>query len=395
MADHMLRRSLWVFIAAGALLGLTMPARACPFCTMQGETLTDAVSQASMVLLGTHKNAKLDPGGEGGTTELHLASVIKSHPIIADQKVVILPRYVPVTKNTTSFLVFCDVYKGKIDPYRGMPVESVADTGAYFKGLLALKDKDVASRLLFFFNHLESADLEISTDAYKEFGNASYKDVQAMLKQVPANTIADKVTQWLQDSKTPSFRYGLYASLLGYAGNEKHAAILRKMLDDPDKRLTSGVDGMLAGYTMLQPKEGWAYIRSLMQDSKKEFLLRYNALKAVRFFWEYRPDLIEKKELVNGLNLLLDQGDIADLAIEDLRKWGRTEMADRVIGLFGLPSHNLPIIRRSIMRFALSFPDQPKLAAFVEQQRKKDADWVKDVEEVLKIDTAPPPAATN
>ena len=53
MADRMLRRSLWVFIVAGALLGVAVPARACPFCTMQGETLTDAVSQASMVLLGT------------------------------------------------------------------------------------------------------------------------------------------------------------------------------------------------------------------------------------------------------------------------------------------------------------------------------------------------------
>ena len=35
----------------------------------------------------------------------------------------------------------------------------------------------------------------------------------------------------------------------------------RNMVDDPQKRLTSGIDGVLAGYTMLKPKEGWAAIR--------------------------------------------------------------------------------------------------------------------------------------
>jgi hypothetical protein len=106
--------------------------------------------------------------------------------------------------------------------------------------------------------------------------------------------------------------------------------------------------------------------------------------------------LIKKEELVNGLCLLLDQSDIADLAIEDLRKWGRTEVADQVLAVFGKPSHDLPIIRRSILRYALTFPDNAPLAAFVKKLRTKDAEtanWVKDVEEVLKTDTPPTPTA--
>src|SRR5262249_23699754 len=149
---------------------------------------------------------------------------------------------------------------------------------------------------------------------------------------------------------------GLYASMIGHCGNDKHAELLRKMLDDPLKRVGSGVDGMLAGYAMLKPKEGIAYVQSLLSDSKKEFMLRYATLRAVRFFWDFRPDIADKKELVASVCLLLDQGDIADLAIEDLRKWSRWELNDRILELYGKKSHDVPIIRRAIIRYALNCP---------------------------------------
>jgi hypothetical protein len=351
---------------------------------MQGQTLTGDVNQASMVLYGTLANAKLDAnaGFGQGTTDLRVEAVIKKNPILGDQKVVTLPRYVPTDNNSTKFLIFCDVFKGKIDPYRGVPVKDNGDIVKYLQGALAVKDKDVGSRLRFFFDYLDNADLEISNDAYKEFGNADYKDYRDMAKHLPA----DKIGKWLQDPETPAFRYGLYASMLGHCGTEKHAELLRKMLDDPQKRLSSGVDGILAGYMMLKAREGWIYTKELLKDSSKEFMLRYAALRAVRFLWDSRPDLVDKKELVAGVCLLLDQGDIADLAIEDLRKWSQWDVEDRVLGLYGKKSHDIPIIRRAILRYALSCP-QPKSAAFVAEQKKKDAEVVKDVEELLKLET--------
>jgi len=276
--------------------------------------------------------------------------------------------------------------KGKIDPYRGVPVPADSDIVKYLQGALAVKDKPVSERLKFFFNYLDNPDTEIANDAYKEFGNADYKDFRDMAKELPA----DKVARWLQDSNTPAFRYGLYASMLGHCGTTKHAEVLRAMLEDPQKRVSSGVDGILAGYTMLKPKEGWEYIRSILKDPSKEFMLRYAALRAVRFFWESRPDVVTKNDMVEAVCLLLDQGDIADLAIEDLRKWGRWEVADRVLGLYGKKSHDVPIIRRSILRFALSCPQLPRAATFVQQLRNQDAEMVKDVEELLKLETATP-----
>src|SRR5262249_43036872 len=160
-------------------------------------------------------------------------------------------------------------------------------------------------------------------------------------------------------------------------------ALLRKLLDDPEKRMNSGVDGMLAGYTLLKPKEGLEYIKGILKDPKKEFMLRYAALRAVRFFHDSRPDVIDKKELVEGVCLLLDQSDVADLAIEDLRKWGYWAAASRILGLGEKKSHDVPIVRRAILRYALSCPDT-KAAAYVAAARQKDAEMVKDVEELLK-----------
>ena len=56
-------------------------------------------------------------------------------------------------------------------------------------------------------------------DAYKEFANADYKEYRPMAK----NLSADKLAKWLQDPDTAQFRFGLYASLLGHCGTEKHA----------------------------------------------------------------------------------------------------------------------------------------------------------------------------
>ena len=143
-----------------------------------------------------------------------------------------------------------------------------------------------------------------------------------MAKEVPA----DSVAKWLQDPSTPAFRLGLYGSMLGHSGKPEYAALLRKMLDDPQKQTASGIDGMMAGYVLLKPKEGWEYVRGILKDPSKQFLLRYAALRAVRFFWDTRPDVIDKKEQVDALCLLLDQSDIADLAIEDLRKWKQCQV---------------------------------------------------------------------
>lgn len=357
----------------------------CPFCSMQGQTLVGDVGQASMVLYGTFTNAVIGAGENGGTTDLVIEAVIKNHEILGDKKKITLPRYIPPAEKgaKVKFLVFCDVFKGAIDPYRGVPVAADSDMVKYLQGALASKDKRIGDRLRFYFDYLDNKEPEISNDAYKEFGNADYKDYQEMAKHLPAA----KIVKWLEDPETPAFRYGLYASMLGHCGTAKDALVLRKMLDDPSKRTGSGVDGVLAGYVMLSPKDGTELLRTIMKDTQSDFMYRYAALRAARFIWDARPDLASKGKLAASVEQLLPQADIADLAIEDLRKWAQWDAADQVFALKGIKSHDVPIIKRSILRYALSCPG-PKAATVVAEWRKADPETVKDMEELLKLESS-------
>jgi hypothetical protein len=353
---------------------------------MQGQTLTAQVAQASLVLFGSFSDAKLKTSDTGeGTTTLNIDTVVKKHEKAGNDKSVKLERYIPTEDNKYKFLVFCDIYKDKIEPYHFIAFKADSDVAKYLKGALELKEKDVAARLPFFFPYLDNADQEISNDANKEFANADYKDVREAAKSMPP----DKIAAWLKDPNTPAFRYGLYALLLGHCGKAEHGKVLREMLDDPRKRLSTGIDGMLVGYTLLQPKDGWKYTQDLLKDSTKEFALRYSGLRAARWFHNVRSDVVDKKDVEAGVASLLEQDDIADLAIEDLRKWGCWDQTDHILELYGKKSHDIPIIRRNILRFALNSPEK-KAAEFVAERRKQDAKSVELAEELLKLDTAPP-----
>jgi hypothetical protein len=363
---------------------------ACPFCgATQGPSLTGEANLAVMVLYGNLVEGEKDKATGEGTTEMHVEAVVKKNKAFDGQKVIPLARYVPLPddgRNTYRYLVYCDVFKGKADPYRILPVQKDGTVVKYLEGALALKEDNVGKRLRFFFDYLDNPDLEISNDAYKEFANADYKDYRDMAKDLPAERIA----KWLTARETASFRIGLYASMLGHCGTKKDAELLRKLLDDPVRRVGSGVDGILAGYVMLEPKEGWAYLRDLFQDGKKEFLLRYAGLRAARFLWDYRPDLVPHKEVSGGVAAMLDQSDVADLVVDDLRKWSCWDMTDRVLAIQETEAYKVAVVRRAVLRFALCSKDSPAARRFVDEQRKKNPQWVTDVEELLKLEQTPP-----
>ncbi len=394
-----------------ALLGLSTATaaelHACPFCATQGQTLSSEVGQADFIVLGTLKNAKRDPEDfSKGSTELDIATVVKAHPYLKDKKTIVLPRYVPLDAKAgegEKFLVFCSLYspsadvgisavasvavladsgRATLDPYRGEQIKGNSELPTYLQQAIVAREKDAVARLTFFFKYLDHGELVINTDALMEFGNAEYKDVRKLSATLPA----DKLLKWLKDPNTPASRYGLYGLMYGHCGTADDAAALKALIDDPEKAFSSGLDGLLAGYILLKPKEGWAHLSTILGDAKKDFTTRYAALKVLRFFWEYRPDVLKKEELMAAMKTLVRQEEIADLPIEDLRKWGAWEETAFVLQEATKPSHNKQIVKRAVLRFALDAAVDGKntaAAAYVTQARKDDPERVKFVEEML------------
>ena len=228
------------------------------------------------------------PKGDGeGTADLVIETVVKrpekkEDDLLGDRKILPLNRFLQIPEGS-KFLVFCDVYKGKIDPYRGIQVKADSNMARYIEGGLKLDamKKSTPERLRFFYDFLDDSEMEIATDAYKEFANADAKDVQAMVALLKPADVARAAT-WL-DKPGTSFKSGLFASLLGYSGDKKYAVKLRALLDDPDRRAGGGVDGILASYVMLEPEAGWKFVRSILADPTGEFPYRHAALRAARY----------------------------------------------------------------------------------------------------------------
>jgi hypothetical protein len=111
--------------------------------------------------------------------------------------------------------------------------------------------------------------------------------------------------------------------------------------------------------------------------------VRLSTINTVRLFQAMRGADC-KPAVLKCCAALLPQGDLADQAIEDLRRWGYWDLTADVFAQFGKPTHSAPIVKRCIVRYALSCPtaDAKKFVAAV---RQSDPKLVAAVEEQLKL----------
>lgn len=373
-------RTLTIALAVAATF-IAPPATACSLCGSSNwtrATMREDAATARLVVYGTLANPKVGADGRG-STEIQIETVLKSDPVLAGRKVLTLQRYVPVDpKAPPKFLVFCDVINGEIDAFRGTPVKSPAFV-EYLQKVAKLPD-DRVKQLLFYFQYLDHADADVSTDAFVEFAKTNDADVARVAKQLNAS----QLRKLLSDPATPPERLSLFAYLLGASGGPADAKFLANLLNDPAERLRPAFGGIVAGLIQLDPKSGWARTHAILRDTNRPFGERHATLGALRFFHGAHANEA-KNEILQGLGSALAHGDLADLATEDLRRWQWWDLTPEVLALYSRPSHSAPIMKRAILRYAISCP-RPEAREFVGRIRAADAALVQDVEEGLQFE---------
>ncbi len=369
-----------------ALMLFAGPLMACDLCRLPGgdssPPFSHDLAQSKFVVFGSIVSVKFNADMFTGTSELKVEAVIKSDGKIKEQQILTLSRPVPPDpEKRQKFVVFFAEVNGKLDPYLGVPVTS--DTIVkYLKEIPAVdpqaKPSDKAARLLYYFKHLDSAEPLVANDAYKQFHFASNLEVGLVASRFPPA----KLREWLADPKTPLHRLGLYSYLLGACGNERDADFLRRLILNPDERMSGAVDGLLAGYIQLRPQDGWKLTHELLGNKKRGFVEQHALVRMLRFYYGYQPDTTRPHAL-KGMEALLGHPDMVDIAIDQLRQWKLWDLTDMVLVLFGTEQASAPITQRAIVRYALTCP-MPKAKRFVEELRKKDPELVSDVEEGLR-----------
>jgi len=372
-------------LRAAALTALVLlapaPAPACTFCdgsVRSKQTLRLHFARAKVVLHGQLKNPRFDPATDAGTTDLHVGTVLKDDPARRNRAVLTLPKYLPALGNTPpDYLMFCTVADGTLDPTYGLPAGTAVVE--YVKAAAALDDADPGKALGFYFTHLDAADPAVAADAFFEFARASDQDI---LKAV-ARFDAAKVRRLIADPNTPVERLGVFAFLLGACGTADDAAFLAGLLKATplSDRASAAFGGLLAGYVLLAPKDGWAFTAAVLADDRRGYAERLSAVGTVRFFQATRPAQA-RADVLACCAALLPHGDLADQAVEDLRRWGYWDLTATVLAQFPKPTHAAPIVRRSILRYALTCPTA-EAKTFVAAVRQTDPKLVKSVEDAL------------
>lgn len=365
-----------------AVLAVVPPAAACSFCggtVATQSTLRERYAQAKAVVLGTLKNPAFSDDRGAGTTEFHFARVLKTDAVVEKRAASVIPRYIPVIGNTPpAYLMFFDAVDGKPDPFYGCPATD--GLMKYVAGLVALDPKNPVQRLAYFFDHLDSPVADIAEDAFLEFAKSPDADILA----AKASLTPARLQRWLRDPKTPSHRLGVYAMMLGLCGDRTHTETFTTLLAPPVSDAVSGnLGGLLAGYAVLDPKAGWTAIRAALTDPKRPLAERLSAMQAVQFFQATRPKE-SHAVIVDTYKAILPDADLADLAANDLRRWGWWELTADVLAQYGKPTHAAPVFRKAAIRYALTCPE-PAAQRFVEAVRKAEPKLVADVEEGLKL----------
>jgi hypothetical protein len=378
----------WLILPLPVVALLLIVPDAAPACSLCGLSLRQqptfrqeaALETARVILIGTAENPQLDKR----TTDLRIIEVLRSDPALKDKKVIPVKQYLPVSdpKNPPRYLVFCDIYKNEFDPFRGVPLKA-ADAVDYARKVMKLDPKDQTANLLFFFHYLDHPDTEIARDAFLEFVKASDQEIaQAARRMDPA-----KLRAWLKARETPPERLSVYALLLGACGGDDDARFLKAMLDEASERTVNAYDGFLAGYIHLRPREGWDLAYSLLRDGRKPMLIRLSVARTLSYFHGAQPKE-SADHVLKCLDAMILEGELADIAIEDMRRWGifdRTRVRD-ILGLYGKKGFDAPLMKRTIVRYALCCKDGPVARAFIEDRRREDADLVKGVEEELQFE---------
>jgi hypothetical protein len=371
-----------LLIPALILVLSTAPAAACTFCDgfASRHPLRHYFAEARFVVYGKLKNPQPDTDGLGGTTELHVERVLKSVEGLANTSLVVIPRYIPIIGDTPNdYVLFCVVTNGKLDPIHGVPAGPAAAT--YLAQAAKLDRIDPITSLGFFFQHLDANDPVVAADAFLEFVRAADKDIQ----RAAGTFDCGKLRKWLADTTTPPERLSVYGMMLGLCGNRDDAAWLADELRQRPlpERLATNLGGLTAGLTHLDPDAGWSLIETVLTASDWPLTERVSILAALRYF-QATQWAESKPRLLKCYTALLEAGDFADVAADDLRRWACWDLTPIILSQFGKPTHQTRIVRRAIVRYALACPDK-EAKAFIATVRQSDPELVRRVEETNKL----------
>ena len=344
----------------------------CPFCEAPTLTLAEQLDASDVVVLAEWVDAERGTVGRGdaaddadatpASTTYRVLKAVKGP--YKDGRVLRLAGYQPGETRESYLLTGSGTDVLRWD----LPTE-ITREGFDYLANSPDPQQPTAERLKYFVKYLQHPDELVSNDAYGEFANAPYEEIEKVRGLLPR----EKLHGWIADPDTNPARLGLYGLLLGLSGGEEDAKLMREKILDPDADFRIGIDGVMSGYLLLTGQEGLDLIQKTkledapLTDADGEpvvdengsarpvpFSETYAAMQAVRFMWTYGDGVIPKDRLRAAMRVLLDRPELADIVIADLSRWQDWSVMERLATLYEDDDFAVPAIKRSIVKYLIT-----------------------------------------
>lgn len=370
-----------MFFAFAVYLSMPFFAYACTFCVggyAARQSIRERANTATVIFHGQLGESVVNSNGIGGKTAINKLHYFKSTQQFGQRDTHTIPQYLPVIGDTPrGYLIFGNFYEGKLDITMGLSISEEATK--YISECIALPANDPTTRLTFFFKHLDNKNNSISSDAFLEFAKASDQEITNAASRFDVA----KLRSWLLDENTETERIGVYSMMLGLIGQENDAAVFEKMLarlDGQDEKKSRNLGGILAGYALIKPTNGWATISKIITNPKMPFDQRWSALGTIRYFQSTDSNK-HKSQIISIYAKLIGQPDFIDAAVEDLRRWQWWDCTETILKQYD--AKKAMIVKQAILRYAISCKSETS-TALIEKIRKTEPDSVRRAEEAIR-----------
>ncbi len=394
------RARLLLFVALACLVPLSA-AFSCPLCLSPGQTLSEAVSEADIVVLAQFtETIRKTPDSEASGVVYQTVEVMKGE---WKEKRIELSRF-EFGQPGDLFLLTGklkpsksgDEKLSKADAVEWLSPKAVSELAFRYVQQAPNKEADGAQRMKYFVKFLESSDVTIANDAYGEFASAPYEDVVAIKDQFPR----EKLRQWIKAAQAKpdspqKARSGLFCMMLGHCGDQSDEELLESMLAfTPKDGFILGQDGVMAGYLLLAGERGLKTLETkYLSNPQAPIFDLMQARTALSFIWTYEPTRFPKDRLRVATRLMLARSEMQTDIITDLARWQDWAAQPQLLQM--LEESKDEHVRRAVVAYlivssesdAKSEQKQPHAVAAREQLtklRESESPLVREAQSLLK-----------
>ncbi|HEX3599757.1 MAG TPA: hypothetical protein VHU84_06410 [Lacipirellulaceae bacterium] len=351
-------------VAASAFFLTAVSALACPFCSVESQTLSeetkgaDAVVLAKLVKEAPQAADTNDPNS--GMATFQIVEALKGQEALGIDKEIKVVYFGDSDHNKTFMIT--GLGKGKIDWTTPLPLTPAAV--AYVKKLSGVAPAGI-ERLVFFQDYLEHEDPLLSQDSYDEFGRAPYSE----LRELKPKMQHDRIVKWVADPEVSPSRRRLYLTMLGVCGTKADVPLLEGMIasnfdemkpalvelvgtgismggpigmpvlieavQQDERRKKLGLDALIACYLILRGPDGMDLVENrFLKNPHAEYTHVYSTIMALRFHGDENTGVVPRERLLGAMRLLLTNPDFADQVILDLSRWEDWSVMDQMVDMF-------------------------------------------------------------